>query len=295
MHLPPLLHTLLRSKKRSSSTLISYTHCVSSLPLPPETQSRVGDAGEDRLYHFKSPHTAITDYSAWIIDWCCKIQYPCPDTVVHQELSEEQWLYVHVHEVYYTFSHTICTSRTDRWIQINTDHSFLGKLSVSTQSSISFPVKHNTDFGFGKHGGCAEGRRRGHKSCTWVDCVWGGVFAWLKICTSFNTVVQEAAVVNRTWGTLCTVPISLPLLWPESFASLKQWPRNAACSEQQWFHPPIQAQPALPFTTFIFPSFAAAVRNAGTPTLNETTSKTTPQAATKRWTPALPLLKDMQV
>lgn len=140
-------------KKRPCPTLINYIHCMSSLLLPPETQSRVGAAGEDRLYHFKSPHTAITDYSAWIIDWCCKIQYPCPDTVIHQDLSEEQWLFVHAHEVYYTFCHIICTSHIDRWIRINTDHLFLGKFSVSTQSSVSFPVKHNTDFGFGKHGG----------------------------------------------------------------------------------------------------------------------------------------------
>lgn len=106
VHLPPLLHTQLRSYKRPCPTLITHIHCVSSLPLPPETLNRAGVAEEDRLDHFRSPHTAITDW-AWIIDWCCKIQYPSPDTVIHQDLSKEQWLYIHGHEVYYTFCYII--------------------------------------------------------------------------------------------------------------------------------------------------------------------------------------------
>lgn len=91
-------------------------------------------------------------------------------------------------------------------------------------------------------------------------------------------MVQQPPVVNRTWRTIWTVPYSEQKPSPPQ-SSNQDMPPALSSND---FNPPVQAQPALPFTTLIFPSFAANVLNAGTHTVNATMSKTTPLAATEK-------------
>lgn len=134
----------------------------------------------------------------------------------------------------------------DRWLQINTDNLFWGKFSVSIQSSVSTTLTLDLE----NIGGVQREGEEGISSVTSVDFRRFFFYAWLNICTSLIAVVQQAAALNGTGGTLWTVSFSLPLPCSETFAS------EAAAKEcsQLWFHLPAQAQPALPPATLISPS-----------------------------------------
>lgn len=105
----------------------------------------------------------------------------------------------------------------DRWVQINTDNLFWGKFSVSVQS-----VTTTLTLDLENIGGVQREGEEGISSVTSVDFRRVFFYAWLNICTSFTTVVQQAAALNGTGGTLWTVSLSLPLP--------RQQPRNAASS-----------------------------------------------------------------
>lgn len=159
----------------------------------------------------------------------------------------------------------------DRWVQINTDNLFGGKFSVSIHISTTLTLDlENT-------GGVQREGEEGISFVTSVDFRRVFFYAWLNICTSFTTVVQQAAVLNRTQGTVWTVPFSLPLPCPEAFASRGSGQGmlpalvSPACLSTACFAP---CNPHLSL-------FAAPVHTQVLPTLSETRSKATPLTAKK--------------
>lgn len=160
----------------------------------------------------------------------------------------------------------------DRWVQINTDNLFWGKFSVSVQS-----VSTTLTLDLENIGGVQREGEEGISSVTSVDFRRVFFYAWLNICTSFTTVVQQAAALNGTGGTLWTVSLSLPLPCSETFASQ---------GSSQGMQPAL-VSPACPSTACFAPCnpqlslFSAHVHMQVLPTLSKTRSKATPLTAKK--------------
>lgn len=84
------------------------------------------------------------------------------------------------------------------------------------QCSISFPVKHHIDFGFGKHRGVEREREEDIGSVIYFRLFF--FLAWLKICTSAAGCYGEEDL-----GKHLDSPLLSPLVWLET-TSPKKWP-----------------------------------------------------------------------